>query len=178
MALGTIRQNGFGAEPVDSFLGGDTGRRFTSCRLCRVERPFQRISLSHQPFSLVGGRCAVFCRVSDSGNMVPRSICRHTVIGGLLTTGPAFSYAQSIPSGWLRGPSVLYLAVTAGVTESVVYVSLTWLVWERLFGPGKKRALFAWLSSAIFASVHWESGFHNVVAALIFGLVACGLYLK
>jgi membrane protease YdiL (CAAX protease family) len=100
------------------------------------------------------------------------------VIGGLLTTGPAFSYAQAIPSGWLRGPSVLYLAVTAGVTESVVYVSLPWLVWERLFGPGKKRALFAWLSSAIFASVHWESGFHNVVAALIFGLVACGLYLK
>jgi hypothetical protein len=100
------------------------------------------------------------------------------VVGGLWATVPTFSYEQVIPSGWLRAPSVLYLAVTAGVTESMVYIGLPWLVWERLFGPGKRRALFVCLSSAIFASVHWESGLHNVVAALIFGLVACGLYLK
>jgi membrane protease YdiL (CAAX protease family) len=100
------------------------------------------------------------------------------VIGGFLTPAQTFSYAQAIPSGWLRGPSIAYLAVTAGVTESVVYIGLPWLVWEQLFGPSKRRALFVCLSSAIFASVHWESGVHNVVAALIFGLVACALYLK
>lgn len=89
-----------------------------------------------------------------------------------------FSYSQVLPSGLFRGPAVLYMAVTAGLVESAVYIGLPWLLWRQFFGNAARGSLFACASSAIFASVHWEQGAHAVLGALVFGYIACKLYLR
>ena len=91
---------------------------------------------------------------------------------------PYFSYGQVVPSGFARGPIVLYLALTAGIIESVIYIGLPWLLWRHLFGPNTRSSLFVWSSSAVFASVHWEQGAHGVIGAFVFGYVACRLYQR
>lgn len=91
---------------------------------------------------------------------------------------PTFYYGQVVPSGLLHGPAVLYLAITAGLIESAVYIGLPWLLWRRFFGDAASRSLFACVSSVVFASVHWEQGAHGVLGALVFGYVACHLYFK
>ena len=91
---------------------------------------------------------------------------------------PSFSWGQVTPTGPLHGPVVLYLAVTAGVVESAVYLGLGWLVWRHFFTHRVRPMLFALISAAVFASVHWEQGLHGVTGAFAFGYVACVLYLR
>ena len=89
-----------------------------------------------------------------------------------------FSYGQVLPSGLARVPTVVYLALTAGLIESAVYIGLPRLLWRHLLGPNRGKSLFVWSSAAVFASVHWEQGAHGVIGAFAFGYVACRLYLK
>ena len=90
---------------------------------------------------------------------------------------PSFSYGQVLPTGMLRILADFYLAVTAGLVESVVYIGLPWLLWRRLLGASR-RELFCLASATLFASVHWEQGPHAMLGSLVFGYVACGVYLK
>jgi hypothetical protein len=90
---------------------------------------------------------------------------------------PFFLYKSAIPSGLLRIPAVAYLAISAGVIESVVFIGLPWFMWRKRFGRAR-NGLFMWSSAAAFAAVHWEQGALGVAGALAFGLLACGLYLK
>jgi hypothetical protein len=90
---------------------------------------------------------------------------------------PFFSYHSAIPAGLLHLPAVAYLAVSAGLLESILFIGLPWLLWREWFG-GLHGGRFAFASSVVFASVHWEQGALGLIGALVFGLVACRLYLK
>jgi len=91
---------------------------------------------------------------------------------------PLFSYGQVVPAGMLHAPSVLYLAVTAGIVESVIYIGLPWMLWRQRFGTSGRRALFCLASATLFASVHWEQGPQAMLGCVVFGYVACKVYLK
>jgi membrane protease YdiL (CAAX protease family) len=93
-------------------------------------------------------------------------------------SAPDFSYGAATPNGVLRPLVVFYWAITAGLMESIFYIGLPWHLWRNQFGLAERRRTFLWLSSIVFAAVHWEQGPHNVVAAFAFGLVACLLYWK
>jgi membrane protease YdiL (CAAX protease family) len=89
-----------------------------------------------------------------------------------------FSYGTAIPSGLLHFPVVVYLSISAGLMESVFMLSLPWFFWRQNPSLAPRPTLFAWASSIVFASVHWEQGLHGVVAAFVFGYSACLLYWK
>lgn len=90
---------------------------------------------------------------------------------------PLFSYGMAVPEGVLRVPVVLYLSVTAGIVESIFMLGLPWLIWRQYLRLGNRRNSFAWVSSAVFASIHWEQGFHGLLGAFVFSYVACRIYL-
>jgi hypothetical protein len=59
----------------------------------------------------------------------------------------------------------LYLALSAGIVESIFFIGLPWL------GAGgaasnRSRILLALGMSIVFGIVHWEQGWHVVIAAL------------
>lgn len=91
---------------------------------------------------------------------------------------PEFSYGAITPNGPTRLLLASYWAVTAGFVESIFYIGLPWYIWRHRLNLVQQRRLFLWLSSAVFALVHWEQGLHNVIGAFVFGLVACLLYWK
>ena len=93
-------------------------------------------------------------------------------------TEPDFSYGTALPKGPLHLPALLYMSLSAGLMESVFYLALPWYFWRNYLGLAHRRRTFVWLSSAVFASVHWEQGPHNMVAVFAFGFVACLLYWK
>jgi len=90
---------------------------------------------------------------------------------------PFFSYHSVIPAGLLHLPAVAYLSLSAGLLESILFIGLPWMLWRERFGD-LRGGSFALTSSVLFASVHWEQGALGVIGALVFGLVACRLYLK
>lgn len=91
---------------------------------------------------------------------------------------PEFSYGNAIPHGLFRAPVVLYMALTPGVMESIFMLALPWYFWRKYLNLAHLRTPFAFLSSAVFASCHWEQGPHNVIAAFVFGYASCLLYWK
>lgn len=91
---------------------------------------------------------------------------------------PDFTYGTALPNGALRILSTLYMSLSAGLMESVFYLALPWYFWRNYLGFSGRRGLFVCLSSVVFASVHWEQGPHNMIAAFAFGFVACQLYWK
>ncbi len=91
---------------------------------------------------------------------------------------PDFSYGAVAPNGMLRPLFTVYLALTAGLMESVFYIGLPWYLWRNHFGLAHRRRTFLWLSALVFAAAHWEQGAHNAIGAFAFGLVACLLYWK
>jgi membrane protease YdiL (CAAX protease family) len=103
-------------------------------------------------------------------------------VGWILTwrwyVEPDFSYGAITPSGPLRPLVAGYWAITAGLVESVFYIGLPWHLWRNHFGLAHRRKLFLWVSTAIFAAIHWEQGLHNVIAAFAFGLAATLIYWK
>jgi hypothetical protein len=105
-----------------------------------------------------------------------------TSIGYLLfgRSDPAFSYTsvlQPLGSLWMVG--TIYLAVTAGLWESVFYIGVPWLYISRAFGPSAAPRLgFAMLSTLLFAVDHHESGAAHMVGVSAFQLVALYWYLK
>ena len=103
-------------------------------------------------------------------------------IGWVLTwrwyTPSEFTYGTAIPHGLFRLPAVLYMSATAGIVESIFLLSLPWYFWRNFLNLAHRRNSFAWLSSVVFASCHWEQGLHNVIAAFAFNYVACYLYWK
>jgi hypothetical protein len=91
-------------------------------------------------------------------------------------TSANFSYANVYPGGWLGSITWVYSAVSAGVIESIFFISLPWLLWSTVV---KKRVvLFVCISSVVFAAVHWELGIHIVAGAFVFNLAACSWYFQ
>ena len=90
----------------------------------------------------------------------------------------AFSFGMVVPEGGLRVLVVLYLAITAGFVEEVMYRGLMWTALSRL--PYRRLAKFIYIvpGSMIFALVHWEQGVAGIFSAFAFGVVAAMLYLS
>lgn len=88
-----------------------------------------------------------------------------------------FAYQAVIPAGPMHLPVVVYFALTAGIFESIIYIGLPWVLWRERFGSRSGWG-FTFVSSVLFASIHWEQGVPGAVGALVFGLVACRVYLK
>jgi hypothetical protein len=92
--------------------------------------------------------------------------------------GTEFSYGTTIPNGPLHLPVAIYLSLSAGLMESAFMLGLPWFLWRQYPKLTHRYTLFKWVSSTVFASVHWEQGLHRVIAAFVFGYTACFLYLK
>ena len=116
-------------------------------------------------------------------------------IGVFITAGLAYFLSRSVawqllgePSGFFTFPGVfpsglmgmvvwLYSAVTAGVVESIFFIGLPWLLYHNL-RRDPSQIVFALITSAIFATAHWEQGPHIVIAALFFNLTVCAWFFK
>jgi len=86
-----------------------------------------------------------------------------------------FSYQALIPKEPpLSYLTTLYFSLTAGFVEEILYRSL----YFNLFKKTVIQTLIFFVSSSVFFSiVHWEGGIHNLFATLVFGFVACGIFL-
>jgi Type II CAAX prenyl endopeptidase Rce1-like len=90
---------------------------------------------------------------------------------------PYFLLGDAMPANGLKFLLVLYLALTAGLVESIFFIGLPWLALKRIaLAPSK--VTFTILSSQIFALTHWEQGAHSVVGAFFFGVISCVWYFK
>ncbi len=89
-----------------------------------------------------------------------------------------FSFNLVIPDGALRVPVILYLAISAGFVEEVVFRGLTWSAVSVMEIGRLKKAFYLILSSLLFAVVHWEQGLASVVGSFGFGFVAAAFYLQ
>ena len=94
------------------------------------------------------------------------------------TSASHFSYNQMLPppgpeTGGYRLLAVCYLAVSAGLSEEILFRGLL----RRAFGPGLiQTAAFVLISAVTFASVHLFGGQAKVAYALGHGLAAAVIY--
>ena len=92
-----------------------------------------------------------------------------------------FSWNPTFPSGWLGTLTWLYASLTAGLVESVFFISLPWLLYRSVLTRQDRRPnrdAFAVLVSLVFALAHWEQGAHIVVAAFCFNTVMCAWFFQ
>jgi len=94
------------------------------------------------------------------------------------TSASTFSYGSMVPEGNGRYAAILYLAITAAVFEEIFFRGL---IWRLVYSSGiryNKAIIYVAVSSLLFGLVHWENGLHEVISAMVFGVVACVLYLR
>ena len=93
---------------------------------------------------------------------------------------PEFSYITALRplgSSWILG--TIYLAVTAGVIESIFYIGLPWFCLRRILNTSiNTRRSFALITAVVFAAAHHENGAPGVVAAFFFQFVAASWFFK
>jgi membrane protease YdiL (CAAX protease family) len=91
---------------------------------------------------------------------------------------PSFTYHDVIPEALApRVLVVIYFSLTAAFVEEIAYRGLPWLYVSRHF-RSPSVWWYALVSSFFFGLIHYENGFHEVVATFVFGLVACHIYVK
>lgn len=97
----------------------------------------------------------------------------------LLRPEAALPFYQEInPKGLLRIPVTLYMGVTAGVVEEVLFRGLPLLYLERRFPNSLPRKPYILGTALLFGLVHWGDGPHQVLATFAFGVLAAALYLR
>jgi membrane protease YdiL (CAAX protease family) len=90
---------------------------------------------------------------------------------------PHFGYSAVVPDGLLHLPVVIYLAVTAGFSEEVMFRGVPY---KLISDNGKikhKNRFYILSTSVLFAAIHWEGGYPDLVAAFAFGVLAAWFYL-
>ena len=86
-----------------------------------------------------------------------------------------FSYQALIPTEPpLSYLTTIYFSLTAGFVEEILYRSFYFNLFKK---TAYQTLIFFVTSSLIFSLVHWEGGIHNLFATLVFGFVACALFL-
>lgn len=93
-------------------------------------------------------------------------------------TPPSFSYTKVIPEGNGYYVAVFYLSITAAVVEEIFFRGLIWRLVYLSTAKYNKPIVYVAVSSILFGLVHWENGLPEVLAAMVFGVVACVLYLR
>ncbi len=94
------------------------------------------------------------------------------------TSANVFSYGAMVPEGNMRYLAILYLAVTAAVFEEIFFRGLIWRLVYASTIKLNKSIVYVVISSVLFGLVHWENGIPEVISAMVFGVVACVLYLR
>jgi len=89
-----------------------------------------------------------------------------------------FSYGSMVPEGNARYVAILYLAITASVFEEIFFRGLIWRLVYSSTIKYNKPVIYVAISSVLFGLVHWENGLPEVISAIVFGVVACVLYLR
>src|SRR5262245_26072439 len=93
---------------------------------------------------------------------------------------PQFTYAQMLASLgplWIVG--TFYLAVTAGLWESIFCIGLPWLWFSRGRSVSSTaKCGFAVATAILFAASHWENGFAGLVGAFLFQLLAVWWFFR
>jgi membrane protease YdiL (CAAX protease family) len=87
-------------------------------------------------------------------------------------------YKDINATGLLRIPVTIYLAVTAGVAEEILFRALPLLYLERRLGSRLRAFHFVLGSALLFAAIHWRNGTHEVVATFAYGLLAAAVYYR
>jgi membrane protease YdiL (CAAX protease family) len=87
-------------------------------------------------------------------------------------------YNDINPRGLLRVPVTLYLAVTAGIVEEVVFRGLPLLYLEHRYPNAVPRRTYLFGTALCFGLIHWPNGPHEFVATFVFGLLAAAIYLR
>jgi len=90
---------------------------------------------------------------------------------------PSFSYSTAIPSGLLKLPVVIYLAITAALVEETVFRGIPYKLMSIYLNTKNKDLIFISITSLAFALIHWEDGYGSFLSAFVFGLLAAKLYL-
>jgi membrane protease YdiL (CAAX protease family) len=90
---------------------------------------------------------------------------------------PEVAYQQLIPSGPARPYVIVYFAVTAALVEEMVYRGLFWRALSDL-ASRYRVVLYVIGSSLLFGAIHWENGWPEVIAAGVFSILACLIYLR
>jgi len=91
---------------------------------------------------------------------------------------PVFSYTNMVPEGDARYFTIFYLAATAAVFEEIFYRGLIWRLVYTSNINANKPYLYIFISSSLFGLVHWENGLPEVFSTMIFGAVACVIFLR
>lgn len=89
-----------------------------------------------------------------------------------------FSYGAMVPEGNAHYIAIFYLAITAAVFEEVFFRGLIWRLVYSSTTRYNKAIVYVVVSSVLFGLVHWENGLAEVFSAMVFGFVACILYLR
>ena len=89
-----------------------------------------------------------------------------------------FSFDLVIPEGTLRIPVIIYLAISAGFAEEIVFRGFTWSAISELKIEVLQKPLYLMFSSLLFAAVHWEQGAAALLGSFGFGLAAAAFYLQ
>lgn len=101
------------------------------------------------------------------------------LFGPLLWSGNGFSYQQTIPTGGVVATAtLLYLALSAGLSEEIIYRALPALYLEARLTPHAFAQVYPLASAALFAAIHWEQGSQELFATFLLGLLAAWLYTK
>jgi membrane protease YdiL (CAAX protease family) len=90
---------------------------------------------------------------------------------------PDFGYSSVVPNGLLHLPVVIYLAGTAAVFEEVMFRGIPYKLISDNPNIKNKNKFFVLTTSILFAAIHWENGYPDLIAAFVFGLLAAWLYL-
>ncbi len=78
-------------------------------------------------------------------------------------------------ASWKQFAWVLYLSVTAGVFEEVIYRGI---VMGQLRRAGMNNVAVLLLSATFFALIHWSLGIFTLIVAFTFGLIWGILYMR
>jgi len=91
---------------------------------------------------------------------------------------PVFAYKDMVPGGDARFFTIFYLAITAAIFEEIFFRGLIWRLVYTSNINGNKSYVYIVISSLLFSLVHWENGLPEVLATLVYGVVACILFLR
>ena len=88
---------------------------------------------------------------------------------------PEVTYRHFIPNGPARPYVLLYFSITASLVEEMFYRGMFWRALSGL-SSRYRVGLYVIGSSVLFGAIHWENGWPEVIAASVFGIVACLIY--
>ena len=91
---------------------------------------------------------------------------------------PVFSYEDMVPDGDARYFTIFYLSITAAIFEEVFFRGMIWRLVYTSNINGSKPYIYIAISSLLFGVVHWENGIPEVVSTMVFGVVACIIFLR